>query len=487
MDYTALTLFVTNVLFVMTLGWYLITNLQWYDYKIQRVVLNHHKQWWHGVYFVIPFIAYYVMGLYFVPLFYIIVLPALVVWHKRLDKKLVLTWRVKRFLILLFSLTLFIDFLCLLSGECSSNSVFMPLALAYIGSTLIEKFLFMTYKKEAKKRLQSIENLQIVCITGSYGKTSIKNFVAAVLATKYKVYATPRSVNTIGGIVRDVNESLPLDTQVYVCEAGAREMDDIRIITEFLEPQTVVVGKVGLQHLEYFKNLQNIIATKLQIMKSPRLQKAFIHTSVTDEPHEKVTFFGETISDIQANLEGTSFTLHPQDSLHVSKGEELKLHTVILGAFQTMNIEAAVLVAAHLGLSNDEIIDAVAKLKPVEHRLERIDAGGKIILDDGYNGNIDGMLEGVRLCSLHNGRKVIITPGLVESSDELNLEFIEAVNKVFDIAIVTSSLNAELFEKNLTVPNTIILKDKTKLTELLGTQTRAGDIILFANDAPNFI
>jgi len=152
-----------------------------------------------------------------------------------------------------------------------------------------------------------------------------------------------------------------------------------------------------------------------------------------------------------------------------------------------MNIEAAVMVAKHLGLSDEEITKAVANLKPVEHRLQRIDAGGKIILDDGYNGNIDGMLEGVRLCSLHNGRKVIITPGLVESSDELNLQFIEAVNKVFDIAIVTSALNSELFDKNLTVHNKIILKDKTKLTEVLGEQTRAGDIILFANDAPNFI
>ena len=49
-----------------------------------------------------------------------------------------------------------------------------------------------------------------------------------------------------------------------------------------------------------------------------------------------------------------------------------------------------------------------------------IDAGGKIILDDGYNGNIDGMLEGIRLCSLHEGRKVIVTPGLVEATPELN-------------------------------------------------------------------
>lgn len=116
-----------------------------------------------------------------------------------------------------------------------------------------------------------------------------------------------------------------------------------------------------------------------------------------------------------------------------------------------------------------------------------IKAGGKLILDDGYNGNIDGMLEAVRLCSLHEGRKVIVTPGLVESSNELNLKLIEAINSVFDIVIVTGSLNAELFSKNLNVKNKIMLHDKTKIESLLSSQTRAGDIILFANDAPNFI
>jgi UDP-N-acetylmuramoyl-tripeptide--D-alanyl-D-alanine ligase len=97
------------------------------------------------------------------------------------------------------------------------------------------------------------------------------------------------------------------------------------------------------------------------------------------------------------------------------------------------------------------------------------------------------MLEAIRLCSTHHGRKVIVTPGLVESSDELNLKLIEAINDVFDIVIVTGALNAELFIKNLTIENKIMLADKAVLTEVLANQTKAGDIILFANDAPNFI
>lgn len=479
-EYEIFLSFVTNVLFVTTLGWYLITNLQWYDYKISRVVLKHHKPHWHVLYFLIPFVAYYTTGSFFAIFFYFAILPSLFMWQKKLDKKLVLTWRVKRFLILLVSLTIFQNVLCTLKEACEVYGVFMPLFMAHVGSWAIERFLFEAFKREAKKKLSSMQNLQIIAITGSYGKTSIKNFVAQILSKKYKVYATPRSVNTLGGIMRDVNESLPLDTQIYVCEAGARESGDIYDITTFLEPQSVVVGKVGLAHVEYFKSLQNIIVTKLEIMKSPRLERAFIHTSVTNEPHDKVTFFGDEIQNVDAKLDGTDFEL--------KIGEEiLPLHTDVLGAFQTMNIAVAVRIARTFGMSNEEIKEAVAQLTPVEHRLQMIKAGGKLILDDGYNGNIDGMLEAVRLCSLHHGRKVIITPGLVESSNELNLKLIDAINNTFDIAIVTGALNAELFDKNLKVKNKIMLSDKSKIQEVLISQTKAGDIILFANDAPNFI
>lgn len=479
-NYELLVSFVTNVLFVFILGWYLITNLQWYDYKISRVLLKHSKPHWHVIYFLIPFIAYYTTGLYFTIFFYFAILPALFVWHKKLDKKLVVTWRVKRFLILLVALVLFQDILCTLKNSCEVYGVFMPLAVAYIGSTLIEKFLFVAFKKEAKTKLSKMQNLQIIAITGSYGKTSIKNFVAQILSHKFKVYATPRSVNTIGGIIADVNNTLQEDTEIYVCEAGARESGDIYAITTFLEPQHVVVGKVGLAHVEYFKSLQNIIATKLEIMQSPRLQKAYIHTSVTDEPHEKVTFFGDEITNLHAMLEKTEFDI-------TLDGTTLHLTTKVLGGFQAMNIAVAVRIAKDFGMSDAEITEAVAALEPVEHRLQMIHAGGKLILDDGYNGNIDGMLEGIRLCSLHSGRKVIVTPGLVESSDELNRQLIHAINEVFDIVIVTGALNVELFKKHLEVKNKIFLSDKSHLTTLLANQTRSGDIILFANDAPNFI
>lgn len=84
-------------------------------------------------------------------------------------------------------------------------------------------------------------------------------------------------------------------------------------------------------------------------------------------------------------------------------------------------------------------------------------------------------------------RKVIITPGLVESTDESNILLAKEIDKYFDIVILTGSLNTHLFSDNIDKSKQYILKDKSKMEEILAEKTKAGDLILFANDAPNFI
>ncbi len=469
----------TQAALVFSLGWYLILNLQWYSYKIERVVLNHHRRIWHLYWFVLPFAAYFLLGDFFVFVFPFW-LAAFVWWYRKRDKKLVLTWRVKRFFILLALATFFGDFLCLLGEGCRTLPLLLPLLAAWALSTGIEKFLFAVYKKEAARKLGAMPDLTVIAVTGSYGKTSMKNFIASVLAAHGAVYMTPRSVNTLGGIVRDINESLPEGTRYYICEAGARRPGDILEIARLVRPHYAVVGKVGPQHLEYFGSLEAIVRTKLELVQSPRLVQAFVHDETTDEPHEKVRFFGKEIENVRADLGGLDFDLNFGEN-------RLHLHAPVLGAFNALNIEAAVLVARTVGMDDTAIVSAVSKLRPVEHRLQRIDAGGKVILDDGYNGNIEGMKEGIRLCALHSGRKVIVTPGLVESTDALMDELIDAINPVFDLVIVTGALNAARFKARLDGPEALYLEDKSMLTQVLAEKTRPGDIIYFANDAPNFI
>jgi UDP-N-acetylmuramoyl-tripeptide--D-alanyl-D-alanine ligase len=480
MDYNQLFAFVTHILTVLLLGWYLITNLQWYDYKIKRVILHHHKYHWHIIYFVVPFLAYYLVPQFFWIFFYFAFVPALLIWHRRLDKKLVLTGRVKRFLTLLVFLALFQDFLCFISVACERFGVILPLAVAYIGSTLIERFLFSIYKKDAVKKLKSLSRMRVVIITGSYGKTSMKNFLRQILAHRYNVYASPRSVNTLGGIVRDINESLPSDTDIYVVEAGAREPGDIYAITQLVEPHYAVVGKAGPAHIEYFGSLENIIRTKLEVMTSSRLVRAYVHTSMTKEPHAKVEHFGDETTNIVSTLDGTTFDA-------TIGGRTYHYETSVLGKFQAMNIIGVLRVAHDLGISLDESREYVKQLAQVPHRLEKIEAGGKIILDDGYNGNVDGILDAIAMTESFQGRRIIVTPGLVESTRELNMKIIDRINELFDIAIITGKLNSDLFDQELKVKQKIMLHNKRELEKTLAAFTKEGDLILFANDAPNFI
>ncbi|WP_457597469.1 Mur ligase family protein [Hydrogenimonas sp.] len=472
--------FFSHILLVLSLGFYLATNLQWYSYKIERVVLHHTRWVWHVLYFLIPLFAYYLTGLYFWIYFYFAYLPSLWLWWKKLDKKLVFTGRIKRLFALLLGLTLFQDLLCLAKEACEIFGVILPLTVAFVGSHLIEKMLFHGFKAQARRKLEKMPDLIVVGVTASYGKTTIKNFIAQIVGREKRVYATPRSVNTLAGVMKDINESLPEDTEVYVVEMGARGPGDIAEITRFVEPHYAVVGVIGPQHIEYFKTLERIRDTKMEILGSKRLRHAWVHTSAKVKPDERVTVFGDDIHDVKATLEGVDFTLDTPEG-------PVAVHLPLLGGFHAINAAAALHVANALGIPYRKGARYAASLKGVEHRLQRIDAGGKIILDDSFNGNIDGMMEAFSLAARHEGRKVLVTPGLVEADETLNEKVAKKAAEIFDLVIVTSPLNLPTFRLYIPSEKLHVLKEKGEMERTLAELTRPGDLILFANDAPNFV
>ncbi|MCT7542166.1 Mur ligase family protein [Aliarcobacter cryaerophilus] len=472
---------VTKIVLVLSLGWYLITNLQWYNYKLSRVIFKHHKWQWHLTFFISPIVLFFIIpSPYFDIYFFILYFVSFILWNRKLDRSLVLTSRVKRFLTILL-ITIFIQIsLCLDDDFCSKVTLFLTLIVTLILSNIIEKILFLLFKSRAKKRLLENKDLKIVAITASYGKTSIKNFLHHVLKNHFKTYKTPRSVNTIVGLVLDVNRDLPKDTQIYIAEAGARVKGDIKTIANFLEPQIAVVGSVGEQHIEYFKTLENIKNTKKELLLSPRLQKAFVHSSANVVTSEKIEEFPNNLHIVKSNLDGLWFDME-------LNGKIEHFYAPILGSFNAINLAAVVLVATHLGMSVLEINEALTTLPQVEHRLQKIEANGKIIIDDSFNGNLEGMLEAINISSNYNGRKVIITPGLVESTDSANILLAKEIDKVFDFVIITGTLNANILKANINEDKVFVLKDKTMLETTLARTTKSSDLILFANDAPNFI
>ncbi len=471
--------FVSHVLFVLIVGYYTISSLQWYSYKLDRVVLHFNRYDWHLFFFLIPIFVYYLSDNFFWIYLYVILIPTMILWYRKLDKKLVFTSRVKRFFLFLFLATIFQNILCLATSACVIFGVILPLFVAVFISMLFEKILFEGFKQRAKKKLEANNKLMIVAITASFGKTSIKNYLFQILSKKYNCYMTPRSVNTLGGIMKDINDDLPNNTDIYIVEAGARLRGDINDITTLINPHYAIVGKIGEQHIEYFKTLENIRNTKMELLNSNRLKNAYVHVSANVNPDAKTTVFGDELKNIRSTLDGLYFDIQLDGKIE-------SFYTPLLGSFNAMNILACIQMSRSK-MSIQEIKDAVANLKGVEHRLQRIDAGGKVIIDDSFNGNLEGMLASYELASTYEGRRVIITPGIVESTQEANIELAKRIDEVFDIVILTGKTNLDLLSQNIKKAEKIIVKDKREIENILVEFTCKGDLILFSNDTPSFM
>jgi UDP-N-acetylmuramoyl-tripeptide--D-alanyl-D-alanine ligase len=467
----------SNVLFVLALGYYFMTNMQWYSYKLDRVLFHHTKTWWHLVYFLIPLFLYFTVSREtdFSIVVSLVYIAVLYMWRKEQDKPLVFTGRVKRFFAALMFFTLFLVMMKYII-KFEVLVVIIPLILAYATSAMMEAMLFKGFQMKAEKKLESMPNMVVVGITASYGKTSIKNYIAHILSAKYNVYATPRSVNTFGGVLKDINDDLPADTEVYVVEMGARGAGDIAEIAKFVNPHLAVVGKIGPAHIEYFGSLENIRNTKMEILSSERLKEAWVHDSAMLSPIAHVHTFGKEISGVKATLDGLDFEM--DNELY---------HANILGAFNAMNLGLSIKIAKALDVDEESIKKQLNSLTPTAHRLQRMDAGGKVIIDDSFNGNVDGMMEGFNLASTYAGRKVLITPGLVEVDDEFNIQVAKRADEVFDVIVLTGDLNYRIFQENVDESKLVKLESKDKMQEMLIDETQAGDLILFANDAPSFI
>ena len=275
-----------------------------------------------------------------------------------------------------------------------------------------------------------------VGITGSFGKTSVKNFAAVILSEKYKVIATPASYNTPAGIARTVNEG-GLDCEIFLAEMGARRTGDISELCDIVRPTVGVVTGVCAQHAETFGSLDAIRAEKGVLAR--RTEQCVL---------------GRSASDMDGG------------------------NALVMGRL--------------LGMTVEEIAAGIAEIAPVPHRLERREGNGVVILDDAYNCNAEGAKNAVEVLRLAAGRKFVVTPGIVELGqleEEVNgalgaalvgLDRVILVGETLVLDVRSGYLAAGGDESRLTIVPTL-----QKAQELLAKELAAGDCVLFLNDLPD--
>lgn len=339
--------------------------------------------------------------------------------------------------------------------------------------------------KKAKEKLARAD-VTVVAVTGSYGKTSTKFILKSLLGEKFRVLATPRSHNTPVGIALAVNGCDFKDIDVFIAEMGARHKGDIAELCEICPPDLSLLTGICAQHLETFKTVEEIVRAKGEILSATR-KRAFIADDCYDlfasAPCEKERCC--CVSDVECSPDGTAFTL-------TLDGEARRVKTKLLGKHAAYNIGLAAQAAHCLGMTADEIASAIGRIDFIEHRLQLIRSGGVNILDDGYNGNVKGARAALKVLKSFGGKKIVVTPGLVELGvleEEENaalgaeLVFADAVILVGETqvcAVKRGYLSGGGSESRLQIVPTLAAAQEELKKEL-----RPGDTVLFLNDLPD--
>lgn len=322
-----------------------------------------------------------------------------------------------------------------------------------------------------------------VGITGSFGKTSVKNYAAKILSQKFNVIVTPSSFNTPIGIARTVNEA-GLNCDIFLAEMGARHTGDIKELCDMVKPTVGVVTGVCNQHIQTFGSLENIKAEKgvlASYCKQSVLGATACEMQAADALKEGEDF---AVENIRLSERGTSFTLR-------IKAERAEVNSSLLGRHAAEDIALAAALAYRLGMSIDEIVQGIERIEPVPHRLQLIEANGLHILDDSYNSNTEGAKNALEVLRLFEGKKVVVTPGIVELGEleeEENKKLGAAlvglnvilVGETLALAVKRGYLEAGGSEEEIHIVPTL-----EKAQEVLQKELAQGDSVLFLNDLPD--
>jgi UDP-N-acetylmuramoyl-tripeptide--D-alanyl-D-alanine ligase len=366
----------------------------------------------------------------------------------------------------------------------------------------IEQVVRQSYLSSAARRITAAAP-KIVAVTGSYGKTTTKEIIAHILSSRYRVLKTPASYNTLMGVCKVIRGELLPGHDFFVVEMGAYKRKSIARLCDLTRPLISVITTIGVQHLERFGSVEKIKLAKAEIIEA--LSPEGVAVLNGDNPacrevewltKARIVRFGLGSAkdldfwarNVRFSAEGVDFTLHGQG------GRFVQIQSKLLGRHSIMNILAATAVVLELGLSLEEVSDRLRTLEPVPHRLQPLKGvGGVTIIDDAYNANPEGAIAALETLAEFKGRKILITPGLVELGErgfEENKKIGIVAAGVCDVVLLvgpqqTLAIQEGLAESGFDHKDLRVFVDSQEAIKHLWKMTRPGDVVLFENDLPD--
>jgi len=407
---------------------------------------------------------------------------------------LTLSYLIKVYLLNMIAFIIFFVFIYYLS------TIFSFIFLASSSKLInpIETLIKNNIINNAKNKLKKFQKLKVIGITGSYGKTTMKEVLFTILSEKYIVIKTEGNNNTPLGIAKTIISNINEDTEILIVEMGEYYVGDIKQLCSITPPDISIITGINEAHLEKYNSMDNAINTKFEIIEYSKKDAFYLLNSDDSlimknferySSKDKVNFYSSNINN--SNIKNYIFY---QDGSGQSFDMDNigKIKVTFLAEYIIGYISASSIVAYHLGMKSTEIRFAISKLKEVNHRLQpRLNSNNILIIDDTYNGNSTGIEEGIKLLGkFKNRRKIYMTPGLVETGSlvkKIHYAIGKSLSKTADKVIliknsVTNYIFQGLVDNKFNEDNIIWFDNSKEALNKLFSYLQPNDVVLMQND-----
>jgi len=236
----------------------------------------------------------------------------------------------------------------------------------------------------ARARRRAISG-PVVAVTGTNGKTSTKEMLAAALGTRYRVHATRANLNNLIGVPLTILEA-PAGTEALVVEAGASVPGEIGRYRQIIEPTVAVVTNVSAGHLEGFGSLEGVLAEKLSLVEGAPLAVVGTEPAALQAGARRLARRVVTAGLDGAELRPKTVTLDPAGRATVGT-DQASFTLPLPGRHLAANAMLAWAVSIHLGLDMRAVAGALERLEVPGGRGQVLEVAGLTVLNDCYNAN----------------------------------------------------------------------------------------------------
>lgn len=358
--------------------------------------------------------------------------------------------------------------------------------------------------KKAKRKRAECKDLLVIGITGSYGKTSTKEFLYTILAEKFgeqKVLKTEKHQNSEVGISQCILNNLKPEHEIFICEMGAYNRRGIKLLCDIVKPKIGILTGINEQHMATFGSQENIIKTKFELIQNLPADGVAVFNG--DNAYCMGLYLNtglkKKVYSLQSLISGIPPDVWAYDKIEkeyiifkaVSKdGESAEFKVNILGAHNILNILGAVAVAKELGMSLQEIAKACEKIKPEVGAMRLLKGiNGLNIIDSTYSANPDGMISDLEYLKIWSCRKVIVMPCLIElgkASKDVHRRIGQKIGEVCDLAIITTKDRFKEI-KETAGDKAMFIENPKKILEKIKGFTKEGDVVLLESRLPKIL